>query len=176
MAGILRQRPCGHYNAKVLYAGDLAYNARMKSVRTPCIGVCSTTSLGDRICRGCKRFSGEVINWNSYSEPEKLAVQARINQLTSQIMTDKFRIVNQAKLEQVLIDLRIFHDPDLSPYFWLHQLLQKNLYRLGSLDEAGVELLEAFRGRDVRDVLVLINEQLQVLSEAYFERYYRPLR
>jgi uncharacterized protein len=145
----------------------------MRPVRTPCIGVCSTTSLGDRICRGCKRFSHEVINWNSYSEGEKQAVQARINQFTSQLMADKFRITDPDLLEQVLLDFRVFFDPDLSPYFWLHQLLQKHLYRLGSLEDAGVALQPAYRGQDVRDVLLLINEQLQVLSEAHFERYYR---
>jgi hypothetical protein len=145
----------------------------MKTVRTPCIGVCSTTSLGDRICRGCKRFSTEVINWNSYSEPEKQAVQARINQFTSRIMSDKFRIVSQAQLEQVLQDFRIFYDPDLSPFFWLHQLLQKHLYRIGTLAEIGVELQPAYQGQDVRDLLLLINEQLQILSEAHFERYHQ---
>lgn len=153
-------------------AGPLITMRAMKTVRTPCIGVCSTTSLGDRICRGCKRFSAEVINWNSYTEAQKQAVQARINQLTSQLMAGKFRIVSQAKLEGVLQDFRIFYDPDLSPFFWLHQLLQKHLYRIRSLDEIGVELQPAFHGRDIRDLLLLINEELQRLSEAHYERYF----
>jgi len=144
----------------------------MKTVRTPCIGVCSTTSLGDRICRGCKRFSAEVINWNSYTEPQKQAVQARINQFTSQLMANKFRIVSQANLEGVLQDFRIFYDPDLSPFFWLHQLLQKHLYRISSLAEIGVELQPGFKGRDIRDLLLLINEELQRLSEAHYDRYF----
>ncbi len=148
------------------------YIGIMRLVRTPCIGVCSTTSFGDRICRGCKRSNVEVINWNRYSEPEKQAVQARINKLTSQIMADKFRIVSPTLLEQVLQDFRIFYDPDLSPFFWLHQLLQKHLYRIGSLQEIGVDVQPAFRGQDVRDLLTLINEQLQVLSEAHYERYH----
>jgi len=154
-------------------AARFGYNAGMRPVRTPCIGVCSTTSLGDRICRGCKRFSHEVINWNSYNETEKQAVQARINQLTSQIMADKFRIIDADRLEQVLLDFRVFFDPALSPYFWLHQLLQKHLYRLTTLEDAGIMLQPAYRGQDVRDVLLLINDQLQVLSEAHYERYYR---
>lgn len=40
----------------------------MKDLRTPCIGICSTTSLGDRVCRGCKRYAAEVIDWNSCDE------------------------------------------------------------------------------------------------------------
>jgi len=145
----------------------------MNRVRTPCIGICSTTSFGDRICRGCKRFNFEVINWNSYGEPEKAAVQARINQFTQQLMSNKFRIVDQRKLEAVLQDFRVFYDPDLSPSFWLHQLLQKHLYRLHSLDEIGVELMPAFRGQDIRDLLLQINDELHALSEAHYDRYFR---
>lgn len=145
----------------------------MKTVRTPCIGICSTTSLGDQICRGCKRFNFEVINWNGYTESEKQAVQARINQFTHQLVAAKFIIVSQAKLEAVLQDFRVFYDPDLSPYFWLHHLLQKHLYRLQSLEEIGVSVQHEFRGQDVRDLLLLINEELQKLSEAHFDRYFR---
>lgn len=167
----LSRLPLHSVNSRGLRTLAVHYNACMRPVRTPCIGVCSTTSFGDRICRGCKRSNIEVINWNRYTESEKQAVQARINQLTSQIMADKFRIVSLNLLEQVLQDFRIFYDPDLSPYFWLHQLLQKHLYRIGSLPEIGVDLQPAHRGQDVRDILTLINEQLQVLSEAHYERY-----
>ncbi|HWL27851.1 MAG TPA: DUF1289 domain-containing protein [Burkholderiaceae bacterium] len=149
------------------------YNAGMKPVRTPCIGICSTTSVGDRICRGCKRFAFEVIHWNSYTEEQKRAVQARIDQFTSQLMADKFRIHSVTQLTDVLADFRVFYDPDLSPYFWLHQLLQKHAHRLSSLEEAGVSLQPAYRGWDLRDLLLLINEQLQVLSEAHYERYFQ---
>ena len=40
-------------------------------VKTPCIGICSTTSVGDWVCRGCKRYSTEVIGWISFGEEEK---------------------------------------------------------------------------------------------------------
>ena len=70
----------------------------MNTVKTPCIGICSTTSLGDKICRGCKRFGFEVINWNRYSEDEKRAVLSRIDQLTSQIMAERFRIFSVTRL------------------------------------------------------------------------------
>ncbi len=153
----------------------MAYNQPMKPVRTPCIGICSTTSFGDPICRGCKRFSHEVIHWNTFTEPQKQAVQARINLFTTQLMSNKFRIVSQPKLEQVLQDFRVFYDPDLSPYFWLNQLLQKHLHRLrGGLSEIGVELLPAWQGQDVRDLLLRVNDELHVLSEAHHQRYFRP--
>ncbi|MEL0243196.1 MAG: DUF1289 domain-containing protein [Gammaproteobacteria bacterium] len=47
-----------------------------KKTRTPCVGICSTT-YGDEVCRGCKRFYFEVINWNKYDEDEKDAIWTR---------------------------------------------------------------------------------------------------
>lgn len=147
-------------------------SAAMNTVKTPCIGICSTTSLGDKICRGCKRFGFEVINWNQYSEEEKRAVLNRIDQLTQQIMAERFRILSVEKLMQALDDYRFFYDPAMSPFCWLHNLLQKRLYRINSLDEIGVGLTESYAGRDLREVVGEINQELFTLSLAHFERYF----
>jgi predicted Fe-S protein YdhL (DUF1289 family) len=143
----------------------------MNIVKTPCIGICSTTSLGDKICRGCKRFNYEVINWNQYSEEEKRAVLRRIDQLTTQIMGARFNIFSVKKLQQALGDYRFFYDPDMSPYCWLHNLLQKRLHLIISLGDIGVELAPDFANTNIRDLMLDINEQLFNLSQAHFERY-----
>lgn len=148
----------------------------MNYVKTPCIGICSTTSLGDKICRGCKRFGFEVINWNQYSEDEKRAVLRRIDQLTSQIMAERFRIHSVPKLQQALEDYRFFYDPEMSPYCWLHNLLQKRLYRIERLEDLGAELTPAYGHVDLRDLLLEINQELFALSQAHFDRYFEPHR
>ena len=51
-------------------------------VKTPCIGVCST-GIGDSVCRGCKRFSHEVIQWNGYTEEQKRIVDQRLSDFLS---------------------------------------------------------------------------------------------
>lgn len=38
---------------------------------TPCVGICSCTSQGDEICRGCKRTATEVRDWNTYTNETK---------------------------------------------------------------------------------------------------------
>lgn len=144
----------------------------MSPIRTPCIGICSTTSFGDRICRGCKRYAFEVIHWNAYDEQEKAAVMRRIDQLTAQIMAGKFRIFSVERLEQVMSDFRFFYDPARSPWVWLHNLLQKHFHRIQNLDELGVALQPPYGGRDIRDLLHEINEELLTLGEAHFERYF----
>lgn len=45
---------------------------------SPCIGVCSTTNLGDEICFGCRRTATEVIDWNSYSDIQKAEINKRL--------------------------------------------------------------------------------------------------
>jgi predicted Fe-S protein YdhL (DUF1289 family) len=148
----------------------------MNTVKTPCIGICSTTSFGDKICRGCKRFGFEVINWNQYSEQEKRAVLTRIDQLTSQRIATRFRIFSVEKLQQALDDYRFFYDPQMSPYCWLHNLLQKRLYRINSLSELGIELMPDYADVPVQQLLQDINEELFTLSEAHFERYFNNFR
>lgn len=144
----------------------------MNAVKTPCIGICSTTSLGDKICRGCKRFGFEVINWNQYSDAEKRAVLRRIDQLTSQIMAERFRIFSVDRLQQALHDFRFFYDPEMSPYCWLHNLLQKRLYRIDNLRDLGAELAPAYANTDLRDLVLEINQELFTLSQAHFDRYF----
>ncbi len=45
---------------------------------SPCIGICSSTNLGDEICIGCKRTAQEVIDWNSYSDLQKIEINLRL--------------------------------------------------------------------------------------------------
>ena len=145
----------------------------MSQIKTPCIGICSTTSFGDKICRGCKRFNFEVINWNGYSEQEKLAVFNRIDLLTEQILRNKLRIVSISKLKGAMQDCQFFYHPELSAYCWLHGLLQKFAVKIKKLDEIGVELMLDYKDLEVDEVMSLINEDLQLLSEAHFQRYFQ---
>lgn len=145
----------------------------MNAVKTPCIGICSTTSFGDRICRGCKRYNFEVIDWNRYGEEEKRAVMSRIEQFTAQIMPRYFRMHSVEALQTALDDYRFFYDPALSPWVWLHNLLQKRFNRIRSLQELGVSLNPDYAGADIRDILLEVNSELHTLSEAHFERYFQ---
>lgn len=49
-------------------------------VRTPCVGMCSTT-FGDLVCRGCKRWAHEITGWNAFDDAEKACVVARLDAL-----------------------------------------------------------------------------------------------
>ena len=58
---------------------------------TPCIGICSTT-FGDDVCKGCKRFSHEITNWGKFSTDERAIVNSRLEQFKITILEEKFTI------------------------------------------------------------------------------------
>lgn len=47
-------------------------------IKSPCVGNCTATSLGDEICKGCGRTFDEVINWNTYSDERKQEIIKRL--------------------------------------------------------------------------------------------------
>ena len=53
-------------------------DGKRKFIDSPCIGICSTTSLGDAICIGCGRTFDEVYRWNTLSDKEKIAINNRL--------------------------------------------------------------------------------------------------
>lgn len=55
--------------------------------RSPCIGVCSTT-YGDFVCRGCKRFAHEVVGWNQFDEVQRGQVWERLSELLARSIQD----------------------------------------------------------------------------------------
>ncbi|MDH5171506.1 MAG: DUF1289 domain-containing protein, partial [Gammaproteobacteria bacterium] len=69
-----------------------------RPIKTPCIGVCST-GIGDSVCRGCKRFAHEVIDWNSYSPQQKAVVDKRLGDFLSQCVSNKLRVTDRALLQ-----------------------------------------------------------------------------
>ncbi len=141
-------------------------------MKTPCIGICSTTSLGDRVCRGCKRYAFEVIDWNRYDQDEKAAVLKRIEKLVCQILEDKLRIFSVPNLKLGLEQNRIPFNPDLSPYCWLHNLLKKRQRESFSLQEYGAYVLPEYAHLSMAQLSELIEEELLVLSDAHYQRYF----
>lgn len=144
----------------------------MASTRTPCIGICSTTSFGDSVCRGCKRYSFEVIHWNSYDDAAKSAVLNRIEKLNCQILENRFRIFSVPNLRLALERWQIPFDPALSPYCWLHNLLKKAHQQINKLEELGVYALPEYAGQSLDTLTEQIEEELLTLCDAHHERYY----
>ena len=70
--------------------------------RTPCIGVCSTT-YGDDICRGCRRFRHEITSWINYSDLEKNIINRRLEKFKIIVLEEKFLVSDLDKFKNGLI-------------------------------------------------------------------------
>ena len=145
----------------------------MKAPKTPCIGICSTTSLGDSVCRGCRRYSFEVISWNSYGYEEKKAVLTRIEKLVSQIFENKFHIQSENTLQSELKRFNVPFDPQLSPYCWLHNLFKKRKDLVQNLSAFGVSVHKEFADVSLVQLISEVDSELQILSNAHLQRYFK---
>ena len=142
-----------------------------RSLKTPCIGVCSTV-FGDEVCRGCKRFQNEVIDWNSYQDSQKIAVLSRLESLKTQIMESKISIVNKKLLQNQLDTLDIKYVIDDNPFCWVFDLLRQASQSIDSLQDFGVVLKDGVEN-NLFELKKVIESELFSLSEAHFQRYFK---
>ena len=143
--------------------------------KTPCIGICSTT-YGDEICRGCKRFSHEVTSWIKYSDNEKDNVNKRLQKFKKLILTDKFSIIDEQLLKKSLDDAKIMYNDKLEPICWLFDLfraLSQDSLKLSSL---GVELKSPYSKHSISEIKELINKEFFELSTAHYQRYIKNVK
>ena len=142
-----------------------------RSVKTPCIGVCSTV-FGDEVCRGCKRFQNEVIDWNGYQDSQKIAVLSRLESLKTQIMESKISIVNKKLLQNQLDTLDIKYVIDDNPFCWVFDHLRQASQSIDSLQDFGVVLKDGVEN-NLFELKKVIESELFSLSEAHFQRYFK---
>ena len=142
-------------------------------IKTPCVGLCSTV-YGDLVCRGCKRFHHEVVNWNLYGEEEKRAVWKRLEVLLVQVMVAKLEVFDASRLRAQLEQRQIRFVPERSPYCWAYQLIARGSRLIQNLDAYGVALLPEFRERPLPELRDAIDREFFLLSEAHYDRYIAP--
>ena len=76
---------------------------------SPCAGKCSTV-FGDQVCRGCRRFSYEVIEWNRYSEEQKLLIWKRLDEQLD-------RIVYWIRVRKAVMFMRLYGFVSVRPNY-----------------------------------------------------------
>jgi len=142
-----------------------------KSVKTPCIGICSTV-FGDEVCRGCKRFQHEIIQWNGYDDDAKRSVLNRLELLKVQIMESRIRITDESLLKAQLLENKIKFDEDNNALCWVFDLLRSGSQSITNPVNYGFELID----NSVSNLSVLkkvMEDELFKLSEAHYQRYFK---
>lgn len=141
-----------------------------RPVKTPCIGVCST-GIGDSVCRGCKRFSHEVINWNSYSPVQKQIIDQRLSGFLSQCVSNKLMVTDAALLKWQLevqnVRFMVHHDE----YCWVFSLLSAGAGQIENSRDYGFEVDLRYRDLSLAQLRDQIDAQYLILSQAHYDRY-----
>lgn len=142
-----------------------------RPVKTPCIGVCST-GIGDQVCRGCKRFAHEVVDWNGYDEEQKGLIDSRLQGLLRQVVSNKLMILDQNRLLAAMKMQQIRFNDQQDPYCWLFALLKAGASQIDDLSEYGVKPMSAWADVPLVEMRQIIDRDYFELSCALYERSY----
>lgn len=141
-----------------------------ETVKTPCIGVCST-GIGDSVCRGCKRFSHEVIHWNGYTQAQKRIIDDRLSGFLSQCVSNKLMVTDKALLKWQLEVQNVRYVERHDVYCWVFSLLKAGAGQINDPADYGFEVDLRYRDLPLAELKERIDQEYYILSEAHYERY-----
>lgn len=144
-----------------------------KPVKTPCVGICST-GIGDSVCRGCKRFAHEVIDWNLYSNEQKWLIAQRLEAFLSQVVSNYLLVVDSKRLLLQIRHQQIRFREEQSPQCWVFDLLRAGASQIVDLEVYGLRLQPGCKGMSLREIRDAIDQDFYALSCAHYERYIEP--
>jgi predicted Fe-S protein YdhL (DUF1289 family) len=136
---------------------------------TPCLGICSTT-YGDDVCKGCKRFVHEIIGWPKYSQDERALVNDRLEKFKVLILQDRFKVHDSDLLQIKLKENAISYNNSMDPLTWIFDLLRAAGSQNLDLEQFGITSLKNYDPMKIRDE---INKEFLDLSEAHHQRYFK---
>ena len=140
-----------------------------KRSSTPCLGICTTT-FGDDVCKGCKRFAHEIVSWTKYSLEEREIINDRLEKFKIKILQDRFKVIDSNLLSIRLEEKAINYNHSLDPLTWVFDLFRAAGSQEFDLRNYGIETLSHFNPKTIKDD---INDELLQLSEAHHERYFK---
>ena len=142
-----------------------------KRSSTPCLGICSTT-FGDEVCKGCKRFAHEIVSWTKYSLEEREIINERIEKFKILILSDRFKVIDAELLATKLEEKAINFNHSLDPITWIFDLFRAAGSQSFDPGNYGIKSLKQFDPKTIKDE---INDELLELSEAHHGRYFKKL-
>ena len=138
---------------------------------TPCVGICSTT-YGDLVCRGCNRFSHEIVSWNVYSDEQRSRVWQRLLSLRDAATALFVAVDDVNRMRAAGLAARVPRVSDMSPLTLCYELLRRKARDLERLSDIGARALRAGCAEPaaVRDA---IDVEFRIRSVAHYEHSFR---
>jgi len=137
------------------------------SINTPCVGICSTV-YGDEICRGCKRFYKEIIEWNGLTTNTKQIIFQRLSQLMSITVRQFLQITNAALLQEQLDKLQIRYHATDDAFCWAHHLLRALQDKPQNLKHYGIMIKPEYVACSLRELFTLIDKTLYTATNQLY--------
>ena len=137
--------------------------------RTPCVGICSTT-YGDLVCRGCKRFAHEIVMWNGFTDQQRALVWDRLYSLLDSCVAGFVRVVDEQQLREAAGHLRVIDVDQLSLESLAFEVLRRSARRTATLSSLG---LAAETDDSPGMILESIEQDFYLRSLARYERDFR---
>lgn len=131
-------------------------------IKTPCVGLCSTI-YGDLVCRGCKRYHQEIIDWNAYDVEQRNTVILRLESLLVPLVMAHLEVTDAALLKAQLEKRHIRFLPEQSPYCWAYNLLVRGAAHIRCLEAYGLRWRESV----IKPDLIALRD---FLDKTYFLR------
>lgn len=141
-------------------------------VPSPCIGVCST-GLGDEVCRGCKRYNHEVIQWNSFTEAQKRVIDQRLEDFLQQICAVYLRVVDETLLRQQVKQHNVRVAPHRNAAGHAYELLRAGGKQINPLSDFGLATTAHSEQMAVTEIKSSIDTDFWQLSNAHYQRYFK---
>jgi predicted Fe-S protein YdhL (DUF1289 family) len=140
---------------------------------TPCVGICSTT-YGDLVCRGCKRFAHEIVAWNTYTDAQRERVWERLVQLRDAATAMFVVIDDRAALHEAVRAARLNDPRDRTELSLAYQLLRRRARSIEGVASLGLRALvdDVSSPVAIRDA---IDAEFQMRSAACFEHSFHTL-
>ena len=134
---------------------------------TPCRSICSTT-YGDFVCRGCKRFAHEIIEWNQLDDVYKEEIWSRLDTVYRESIRACVSVSNADVFNRHVDENEIAFSTD--PERAIYELLQVVDAPVANL---GLLPTEASIGTSSLRLFNEIENEIYRRSLAYYEYYFK---
>ena len=131
---------------------------------TPCVGRCSTV-FGDSVCRGCRRFNHEVIQWNTYTSEQHRSVWQRLDAQLDQILVPMLPFADVQQVEAFVLSKRVRLRPDASKGRKLYHALKVCEKNKNFTEESGLGI----QAQQVKSIWQEFERRVLALATACYD-------
>lgn len=130
------------------------------------MGICSTT-YGDLVCRGCKRFAHEIVQWNGFADDQRQLVWARLYKLCEGAVLSHLAIADEGRLRECAEDYKVPERDALSMPALAYEVLRRSR---NQTDSGALGLAPLISSSTPAELYQCIERELFDRSVAQYER------